>query len=66
MYAKLGKEKFEEILKKTFKNESQEENKEDMPPFDDVKVQKILQLVVPPVKKAAAAPVKKDFRAFIQ
>jgi hypothetical protein len=35
-------------------------------PYDDAKVQKILTLTVPPVKKAAAAPIKKDFRSFIK
>lgn len=53
------------MLKATFKIHQTEESKEDLP-YDDAKVQKILKLTVPPVKKAAAAPVKKDFRAFIK
>jgi hypothetical protein len=66
VHTKLGQENFEALLKSSFKNEKQEESKEDDLPYDDVKVQKILKLTSVPVKKPAAAAGKKDFRAFLK
>ena len=66
MHKQLGQEKFEALVKSSFKAEKQEESKEDDLPYDDAKVQKILKLTSVPVKKPAAAAGKKDFRSFLK
>lgn len=66
LHSKLGQDGFEALLKSAYRVEQTEESKEDLP-YDDAKVQKILKLTSVGVKKpAAAAPVKKDFKAFLK